>query len=42
MINALDHLWTRQHFDTDSIAITFEQVNLSQWSGIPIIEIRVG
>ena len=28
-------------FDTDSMAITLEQVNLSQWSGIPIIELRI-
>lgn len=28
-------------FDTDSMAVTLEQVNLSQWSGIPIIEIRI-
>lgn len=28
-------------FDTDSMAVTIEQINLHQWSGIPIIEIRV-
>jgi uncharacterized protein (TIGR02217 family) len=28
-------------FDTDRMAVTIEQVNLHQWSGIPIIEIRV-
>ncbi len=28
-------------FDIDSMAVTLEQVNLSQWSGIPIIEIRI-
>jgi uncharacterized protein (TIGR02217 family) len=28
-------------FDTDRMAVTIEQINLHQWSGIPIIEIRV-
>ena len=28
-------------FDTDRMAVTIEQVNLHQWSGIPIVEIRV-
>ncbi len=28
-------------FDTDSMAVTIEQINLHQWSGIPIIEIRI-
>ena len=28
-------------FDTDRMAITIEQINLHQWSGIPILEIRV-
>jgi uncharacterized protein (TIGR02217 family) len=28
-------------FDTDRMAITIEQINLHQWSGIPIVEIRV-
>ncbi len=28
-------------FDTDSMAVTLEQLNLSQWQSIPIIEIRV-
>jgi uncharacterized protein (TIGR02217 family) len=28
-------------FDTDRMAVTIEQINLHQWSGIPIVEIRV-
>lgn len=28
-------------FDTDRMAVTIEQVNLHQWSGIPIVEIRI-
>jgi uncharacterized protein (TIGR02217 family) len=28
-------------FDTDRMAVTIEQINLHQWSGIPILEIRV-
>jgi len=28
-------------FDTDRMAVTIEQVNLHQWSGIPIVEICV-
>ncbi|HAX90658.1 MAG TPA: TIGR02217 family protein [Rhodospirillaceae bacterium] len=28
-------------FDTDSMAVTIEQIDLHQWSDIPIIEIRV-
>lgn len=28
-------------FDTDRMAVTIEYINLNQWSGIPIIEIRV-
>lgn len=28
-------------FDTDRMAVTIEQINLHQWSGIPIIEIRI-
>ncbi len=28
-------------FDTDSMAVTLEQLNLSQWQSIPIIEIRI-
>jgi uncharacterized protein (TIGR02217 family) len=28
-------------FDTDQMAVSLEQYNLGQWSGIPIIEIRV-
>ena len=28
-------------FDTDSMAITLQQLNLSQWQSIPILEIRV-
>lgn len=28
-------------FDTDRMAVTIEQINLHQWSGIPILEIRI-
>ena len=28
-------------FDTDSMAVTIEQIDLHQWSDIPIIEIRI-
>ena len=28
-------------FDTDSMAVTLQQLNLSQWQSIPIIELRV-
>lgn len=28
-------------FDTDRMAVTIEQINLHQWSGIPIVEVRV-
>lgn len=28
-------------FDTDRMAVTIEQINLHQWSGIPIVEIRI-
>lgn len=28
-------------FDTDSMAVTIEQIDLHQWSDIPIVEIRV-
>lgn len=28
-------------FDTDQMAVSLEQYNLGQWSGIPIIEIRI-
>jgi uncharacterized protein (TIGR02217 family) len=28
-------------FDTDRMAVTIEQINLHQWSGIGIVEIRV-
>lgn len=28
-------------FDTDRMAVTIEQIDLHQWSGIPILEIRV-
>ena len=28
-------------FDTDSMAVTIEQIDLHQWSDIPVIEIRV-
>lgn len=28
-------------FDTDSMAVTIEQINLHQWSDIPIVEIRL-
>ncbi len=28
-------------FDTDRMTVTIEQINLHQWSGIPIVEIRV-
>ncbi|QQR68383.1 MAG: DUF2460 domain-containing protein [Alphaproteobacteria bacterium] len=28
-------------FDTDRMAVTIEHINLHQWSGIPIVEIRV-
>jgi uncharacterized protein (TIGR02217 family) len=28
-------------FDTDSMAVTIEQIDLHQWSDIPIVEIRI-